>query len=168
MAKEEGAKTGVTTQIHEIYIRAAPQAIWDAITTPEWTAKYGYRGPAEYDLRPGGKFQARATSQMIAVGMPEVLVDGEVVESDPPRKLVQTYRFLFNDAAKAEGFTRLTWEIAPTQSGFARLTVTHELEGAPMMAAMVGDKFSEMGTGGWGWILSDLKSMLETGKAMAD
>ena len=167
MAEEQGAKTGVTTQIHEIYIKATPQAIWDAITTPEWSAKYGYKGLVDYDLRPGGGYKARSNAQMIAFGLPEVAVDGEVVLSDPPTKLVQTYRFLFNDAHKAEGFTRLTWQIEATQSGFSRLTVTHELDGAPMMAKMVGGKFSEMGGGGWGWILSDLKSLLETGAPMA-
>ncbi len=167
MAQDQGAKTSMTTQIHEIYIKATPQAIWDAITTPEWTAKYGYRGLAEYDLRPGGAYRGRATPQMVSMGMPEVSIDGEVVESDPPKKLVQTYRFLFNEATKAEGFTRLTWEIEPTESGFSRLTVTHELEGAPIMAGMVGSAFSEtMGTGGWNWILSDLKTLLETGAAM--
>jgi uncharacterized protein YndB with AHSA1/START domain len=166
MAEEQDTKISVTTQIHEIYIRATPEAIWDAITTPEWTAKYGYRGMSEYELRPGGAFRGRATPEMVSFGIPEVAIDGEVVESDPPRKLVQTYRFLFNEETKAEGFTRLTWEIEPTQSGFSRLTVTHELEGAPIMAAMVGSKFSEMGTGGWNWILSDLKTVLETGAAM--
>ena len=167
MAQDQDTKTSVTTQIYEVYIKASPQAIWDAITTPEWTAKYGYRGPAEYQLHPGGAFKARATPVMLSMGMPEVLVDGEVIESHPPTKLVQTYRFLFNDASKAEGFTRLTWEIEPTQSGFSRLTVTHELEGAPMMASMVSSRFSEMGTGGWNWILSDLKSVLETGVSMS-
>jgi uncharacterized protein YndB with AHSA1/START domain len=166
MAQDQDTKTSVTTQIYEIYIRATPQAIWDAITTPEWTAKYGYRGSAEYDLRPGGAYRGRATPAMVSMGMSEVVIDGEVVESDPPRKLIQTYRFLFNEDMKAEGFTRLTWEIEPTQSGFSRLTVTHELEGAPMMAGMVASKFSEMGTGGWNWILSNLKTVLETGVAM--
>ncbi len=166
MAQDQGTKTSVTTQIYEIYIKAAPQAIWDAITTPEWTAKYGYRGLAEYDLRPGGAYRGRATPQMVSMGLPEVAIDGEVVESDPPRRLVQTYRFLFNDAMKAEGFTRLTWEIEPTSAGFSRLTVTHELGGAPIMADMVRSRFSEMGTGGWNWILSDLKTLLETGNAM--
>jgi len=166
MAQGEDSKTSVTTQIYEIYIKATPQAIWDAITTPEWTAKYGYRGLHDYDLRPGGAFRGRATPEMVSYGIPEVALDGEVVESDPPKKLVQTYRFLFNDEMKAEGFTRLTWEIEPTQSGFSRLTVTHELEGAPTMAGMVASKFSEVGTGGWNWILSDLKTLLETGAAM--
>lgn len=160
------SKTGVTTQVYEIYIQANPQAIWDAITTPEWTAKYGYGGLVEYDLRPGGAFRTRSSPELMAAGLPAVAIDGEVVEVDPPRRLVHTYRFLFSDANKAEGFTRVTWEIEPTQSGFCRLSVTHELEGAPTMAAMVAGKFSEMGGGGWAWILSDLKSLLESGKRM--
>jgi uncharacterized protein YndB with AHSA1/START domain len=160
-------KASMTTQVHEVYIKAPAQSIWDAITSPEWTTKYAYKGKVEYELRPGGRYRAFATDDMIKFGMPEVVVDGEVIESDPPRKLVQTYRFLFNDETKSEGFTRLTWEIVPTQSGFCRLTVTHELGGAPIMAGMVASQFSEMGAGGWAWILSDMKSVLETGSAMA-
>jgi len=159
--------TNITTQVHEIYIRATPQAIWDAITKPEWTERYAYRGRMEYDLRKGGTFRALATAQMRAMGMAEVIIDGEVVEANPPNKLVQTYRMLFSDEMKAEGFTKITWEIEATASGFTRLTVTHDLEGAPIMAGMVANKFSEMGTGGWSWILSDLKSLLETGKPLA-
>jgi uncharacterized protein YndB with AHSA1/START domain len=159
-------KTRVT-QVYEIYIKAAPQAIWDAITKSEWTNKYGYGGPVDYDLRPGGAFRALSTPPMRAMGLPEVVVDGEVIESDPPRRLVQTYRFLFSEEMKAEGFTRVTWEIERATSGFSRLTVTHELHDAPTMAFMVSSKFSEMGTGGWSWILSDLKSLLETGTRMA-
>jgi uncharacterized protein YndB with AHSA1/START domain len=157
----------MNTQIFEVYIKARPEAIWEAITTPEWTARYGYQGPADYDLRPGGPYKVRASQDMLAMGMgiPEVVVDGEVIESDPPRRLVHTYRFLFSDANKAEGFTRVTWEIQ--QNGtFSRLTVTHETGGAPIMAGMVASKFSEQGAGGWSWILSDLKSLLETGKTL--
>lgn len=165
MSADEKAR--VTTQVYEVYIKAAPQAIWDAITSSEWTTKYGYQGPVNYDLRPGGAFTAHATPQMRQFGLPDVVVDGEVIESQPPNKLVQTYRFLFNDAHRAEGFTRVTWEIAAAGK-FTRLTVTHELEGAPTMATMVKSPFSEMGGGGWSWILSDLKSVLETGKAMAE
>ncbi|MGE0864864.1 MAG: SRPBCC domain-containing protein [Vicinamibacterales bacterium] len=159
-------KTSVTTQVYEVYIKASAQAVWDAITTPEWTEKYGYRGKLEYDLRPGGAFRAHAAPGMEAMGMPPIVVDGEVVEAHPPNKLVQTYRFLFNEHTKAEGFTRVTWEIETNSAGFTRLTVTHELEGAPGMAAMVSSKFSEQGAGGWSWILSDLKSLLETGSTL--
>jgi uncharacterized protein YndB with AHSA1/START domain len=158
----------VTTQVHEIYIKATPQAIWDAITKAEWTERYGYRGRVEYELRKGGRFRAFATAQMRAMGMAEVVIDGEVVEADPPNKLVQTYRMLFSDQTKAEGFTRISYEIEVAAKGFTRLTVTHELEGAAIMAAMVGSKFSEAGTGGWSWILSDLKSLLETGKTLGE
>ena len=154
------------TQVYEVYIKATPQAIWDAITTPEWTAKYGYKGVTTYDLRPGGAYQARATADMRKFGLPEVVVDGEVIEAKPPNRLVQTYRFLFNEETKAEGFTRVTWEIERAPAGFSRLTVTHELEGAPGMAAMVSSKFSEQGAGGWSWILSDMKSLLETGTTL--
>lgn len=101
------------------------------------------------------------------MGMADVIVDGEVIEADAPKKLVQTYRFLFDPVTEAEGFARITWEIEESGPGFARLTVTHELSGAPVMAAMVSSKFSEMGTGGWGWILSDLKSVLETGTSLS-
>ena len=85
---------------------------------------------------------------------------------DAPTKLVHTYRFLFSDANIAEGFTRVTWEIEKSAGGFARLTVTHELQGAPIMASMVSSKFSAQGAGGWAWILSDMKSLLETGSSM--
>lgn len=165
MATETKAR--VTTQVYEVYIRAAPETIWEAITSPEWTVKYGYRSPIEYELKPGGAYRAHSTPEMQTMGLPDVVVDGVVEEADPPRKLVHTYRFLFSDEMKAEGFTRVTWEIEKVANGFSRLSVTHELEGAPIMASMVSSKFSEMGGGGWAWILSDLKSVLETGSAMA-
>lgn len=160
------AQAGVSTQVFEIYINATAEAVWDAVTNPEWNAKYGYRGAMTYDLRPGGQYRARANAQMRSMGLPEVIIDGEVLECAPPHKLVQTYRWLFTEENKKEGFTRVTWEIAPTEAGFTRLTVTHELEGAPQMAAAVSSKFSTHGGGGWNWILSDLKTLLETGKTM--
>jgi uncharacterized protein YndB with AHSA1/START domain len=165
MASQQEAGV-TTTQVHEIYIRASAEAIWEAITSPEWSVKYGYQAIYEYDLRPGGKFRAKPNEMMLKMGLPETMIDGEVIEALPPRRLVQTYRFLFDAASKAEGFTRLTFEIEPTPAGFCRLTVTHELDGAPLMARATASRFSTDGGGGWGWILSDLKSVLETGKAM--
>jgi uncharacterized protein YndB with AHSA1/START domain len=159
-------KESVTTQVYEVYIKATPQAIWDAITSPEWTVKYGYRGAVEYDLRPGGAYRAFPSAEMQTMGMRDVVIDGVVEEAVPPKKLVHTYRFLFAEAMKAEGFTRVTWEVEKVAAGFSRLTVIHELEGAPIMASMVASPFSEQGTGGWAWILSDLKSVLETGSSM--
>jgi uncharacterized protein YndB with AHSA1/START domain len=158
-------KTGVTTQVYRVYIKATPQAIWDAITAPEWTARYGYKGAAEYDLRPGGAYRALATEAMKAYGAPDVVVDGEVLEADPPRKLVQTWRFLWDPEVVAEGFTRVTWEIQEGEGGVTTLTVVHELQGAPLTAAYVGGTMPEAG-GGWSWILSDLKTLLETGASL--
>jgi len=163
-----------TTQVHRVYIRATPERIWQAITDPGWNGRYGYSAPAEYDLQAGGAFRSFATEEMKAASAqmgfpcPDVIVDGEVVEVDPPRKLVQTWRMLMDPTAAAEGFSRLTYLIeGPGQDGVCRLTVSHELGGMPALAAMTaGDnEFGEMGGGGWPWILSDLKSLLETGEA---
>ena len=86
-------ETGVT-QVYRVYIKATPQAIWDAITKPEWSERYGYPGRGEYDLRPGGELprHRRAPRWRRRWAMPELLVEGEVIEADPPRKLVQTWR----------------------------------------------------------------------------
>ena len=100
---------------------------------------------------------------MMTMGITGTLVDGEVIEAKPPNKLVQTYRFLFSDQNREEGFSRVTWEIEATQSGFSRLTVTHEVEGKPMMAAMVSSKFSETGTGGWSWIFERSQDVARDG-----
>jgi uncharacterized protein YndB with AHSA1/START domain len=163
-AELEDKMSETTVKVFEIYIKAPVPKVWEAITTPEWTARYGYKALSDYDLRPGGAFVVRSNEQMRSMGLAEVIIDGEVIEADPPNKLVQTYRFLFTDETKAEGFTRLTWEVVETPAGFTRLTVTHDLTGAPQAAGMVTSKFSNQGGGGWNWILSDLKSLLETGE----
>jgi uncharacterized protein YndB with AHSA1/START domain len=161
-------ETSVPTQVYRVYIKATPQAIWDAITTPEWTERYGYGGLVDYDLRAGGRFVMRPGAAMAASpGVPDVIVDGEVVEAEPPRRLVQTWRMLMDPGLTAEGFTRVSYEIGePGEDGVTRLTVTHDLTNAPTLAALVrGDSESAGGGGGWSWILSDLKTLLETGTA---
>jgi uncharacterized protein YndB with AHSA1/START domain len=162
--------TMALTQVYRVYIKATPEAIFEAITKPEWTIRYGYNNYADFDLRPGGAYRARASEEFLAVGAPEIVVDGEVVEADPPRKLVQTWRMLMTPPdAEPEGFTRLTYDIADTQqSGVCRLTVTHELDQAPGLAPMLAGDLEETGAGGgWNYVLSDLKSLLETGKGLA-
>ena len=113
------------------------------ITSPEWNGKYGYRGISHYELKPGGKFRAITNEQMRSFGLPEVIIDGEVIEVKPPFKLVQTYRFLFNEEHRKEGFTRITFEIEQTAGGFCRLTVTHDTTGAPMMDRATKSNFSD-------------------------
>ena len=161
------AETNVTTQVHRVYIRATPEAIWDAITRPEWSERYGYGGRVEYDLRPGGAYRAFTSAEMRAHGAPDVAVDGEVIEADPPRKLVQTWRMVMDPEMAAEGYTRLTHEIEPAREGVTRLTVIHELEGAPRLALLLsGGMEAEGAGGGWAFVLSDLKSVIETGEGI--
>jgi uncharacterized protein YndB with AHSA1/START domain len=161
--------TTKTVQVYSVYIRATPQAIWDAITKPEWTEKYGYGGKASFELKSGGRFTHGASAEMKSFGAPDVVIDGEVVEADPPNKLVQTWRMLMDADMAAEGFTRLTYEIAARDHGVTKLTVIHDLENAPRLALLVdGGAEEHGGGGGWSWILSDLKSLLETGKRLAD
>jgi len=162
------AETSVTTQVHRVYIKATPEAIWDAITKSEWTERYGYGGRSEYDLRPGGTYRGFTTDAMRSVGAPDVAVEGEVIETDPPRRLVLSWHFLMDPELAAEGSTRLTYEIEPREGGVTRLTVIHDLEGAPKLSLLLSGGMEDVGAGGgWSWVLSDLKSLLETGEPLA-
>jgi len=164
---QTGTTTDTTTQVYRIFIKATPQKIWDAITKPEWTERFGYGLRDDFDLRPGGKYRGYANEGMRAMGMPEVVVDGEVIESDPPRKLVITWRMAMDPRMYEEGYTRLTYEIVEGKGGVSRLSVIHDLAGRPGHAAMVaGDRQGPGEGGGWLWILSDLKSLLEGGEQM--
>ncbi|MFD9963697.1 SRPBCC domain-containing protein [Amycolatopsis sp. NPDC058986] len=162
------------TQVYRVYIRATPQAIWDAITKPEWTAKYGYTGLADYDLKPGGKFAVHPTEELKGYGVTGDMVDGEVIEADPPRKLVLTWKLVMAPEFADEPYTKLTYDIEETKTAGTRLTVTHDVTGAPGTAAMVSGAAEDINApegqnagGGWNWILSDLKTLLETGNTLA-
>jgi uncharacterized protein YndB with AHSA1/START domain len=156
-----------TTQVYRVYIKATPGAIWDAITKPEWTERYGYCGRADYDLRSGGTYTGYTTAAMRSMGAPDVAIDGEVLEADPPQKLVQTWRMVMDEGMKAQGFTRVTYEIEERKNGVSRLTLTHELEGAPQLAVLMSGGMEDQGAGGgWNWVLSGLKTVLETGESL--
>jgi uncharacterized protein YndB with AHSA1/START domain len=164
-----------TVQVHRVYIKATPQAIWDAITKPEWTQRYAYGSGFESPPRAGSPYRMLTTDEMKKTGaemgfeVPEVAIDGEVIELDEPHKLVLTWRMAMDATAAAEGFTRLTYEIDSVTGGYTKLTVIHEVEGAPTVASWTaGNGPAEQGGGGWPWVLSDLKSLLETGKSFAE
>lgn len=166
--------TATTTQVYRVYIKATADQIWQALTDPEWTNRYGYTGYANFDLQPGGSYQVVPNDEFKAQaeafsGMPlDLVVDGEVIEADPPRRLVHTWRLLMAPEIAAEGFTRITYDIEEVSVGCS-LTLTHELENAPMTALMVAGAEVDpaSGGGGWPWVLSDLKSLLETGTTLA-
>lgn len=155
-------------QVYKIVIKASAQAIWDAITKPEWTDRYAYAGRTSYELKPGGKYHHGASAEMKAFGLPDVVIVGEVLESDPPRKLVQTWHPLFTPEMVAEPPSRLTYEIFESPSGVCTVVLTHDVTGTPLVAGMVRGNNDpvERGGGGWPWVLSDLKTLLETGKRM--
>ena len=156
------------TQTYRIYIQATPQAVWEALTKPEWTVKYGYAPLVDYELKPGGKFRAYPNEGMKQFpNIPDVILDGEVLEVEPLKKIVQTWRMLMDPSLAAEGFTRLTTELQAVRGGVTRLTITHDLSGAPILAAMVSGGMESKGAGGGWWeILSGLKTLLETGKQL--
>lgn len=153
------------TQIHRIFINATPERVWAAITTPEFRRLYGYTGDVSYDLRPGGAYHHAASDEMRSLGMPEVVVTGEVLESDPPRRLVQTWAPVW---IEDEEPGTVTWDIEATADGATRLTLTHDLTGRPTTAEQVAGNPDPMGAGGggWPWVLSGIKTVLETGQPM--
>ena len=140
-----------TTQVYQVFIKATPEAIWEAITTPEFTVKY-FHG-ARISVVP---------EHYRAIGPDEeVWGDAEVAEWDPPRRLVHGWRSLYDAELAEEAESRVTWEIEPQDDGTTQLTVVHDrLEGAPRTAASVSG-------GGWMYVLSGLKTLLETGEPLA-
>lgn len=144
-----------TTQVYELFIKATPEAIWDAITKPEFTQRYFYGSRADYDLRAGGALRSFAGES------DTLLVDGEFIEVEPPRKLVHTWHALYDPELAEEHPSRVTWEIEPQEGGFSKLVVVHDrLEGAPKTAESVSGA-------GWMMVLSGLKTLLETGEPLA-
>jgi hypothetical protein len=82
--------------------------------------------------------------------------------------LADERQMLLDPRVAAEPVTRVTYEIKEGKDGVCSLTLIHELDGAPRLAALVGGQLEDQGAGGgWAWILSDLKTLLETGTAFA-
>lgn len=152
-----------TNRVYSIYIDAPAQKIWDAITSSEYTSKYGYATDVEFDLVPGGKYTAYASEEMKTMNMPDIVVNGEVIEANPPKRLVQKWAPVWLE----EPATTLTWEITEFTNGPCQLTLTHDVTGAPetdRQTAGGGDVGA--GGGGWPWVLGSMKTLIETGKPM--
>lgn len=137
-------------KIFEIYIKTTPERLWEAITDSEIRSKYQFGSVITSDWTPGGRYE---------MGNPkagELLGEGENLEVDPPRRLVQSMRALWGEDVKAEGTSRITWEIEPVGDS-CRLTVTHD---------QLRDGANDQLYGGWPMILSGLKTWLETGELL--
>lgn len=154
--------TQTATQTYRIHIKATPEEIWNALT--KRGKEFGYYADVEYDLE-AGTYKGFANEDMREYGMPEVVIDGEILEADLPHRLVQTWNPLFDEKITAEPPARLTWETQEFPNGTTRLTLTSDCEGAPLTAGITsGDVVEAMG--GWPMVLSDLKTLLETGKSL--
>jgi DNA-binding transcriptional ArsR family regulator len=138
-------------KVFEIYIKTTPERLWQAITSPRLRARYAFGVEVHSDWKKGSTYAGTAGDMTVSPGMP--INEGENLEVDPPRKLVQSFRALWSDPAKAEGTSRVTWEIMEV-GDTCRLTVTHD---------QLRDGANPELYGGWPMILSGLKTLLETG-----
>jgi uncharacterized protein YndB with AHSA1/START domain len=141
-------------KVFEIYIKTTPERLWQAITDPELRCKYSFGVGVYSEWTPGSRHLARTTEMTASPGFE--IAEGENVEVDPPRRLVQTFRALWSDEVKAEGYSRVTWEIEPVGDS-CRLTVIHD---------QLRDGANAELFGGWPMILSGLKTLLETGETL--
>ncbi|WP_328853516.1 SRPBCC domain-containing protein [Micromonospora globbae] len=153
-------------QTYRVYLKATPEQIWTAPTRSDWTQRYGYGGRIDIDTRQGGVFRQYASEAMVGPGVSMVVVEGEVIEAEPNTRLALTWRMIGDPGMAAEPPSRLTYEIGQDERGLTTLTVTHDVADAPQTAALVGGALPGTG-GGWSFVLSDLKSLLETGTGVA-
>jgi uncharacterized protein YndB with AHSA1/START domain len=140
-----------TEQVYQVFIRATPEEIWDAITRPEFTERYFH----------GARIENSAERHLSIGPDGSVWGDAPTYEYEPPRRLVHGWQSLYDPELAQEEPSRVTWEIEPQEGGFCKLVVIHDrLEGAPRTAESVSGP-------GWMMVLSGLKTLLETGKPLA-
>ena len=137
-------------KVFEIYIKTTPERLWEAITDPEQRATYNFGARHESDWQPGSRYEMTHPAAGVLLG------EGEILEIDPPRRLVQSFTALWSDEVKAEGTSRVTWEIEPVGDS-CQLTLTHD---------ELRDGANAELYGGWPMILSGLKTYLETGERL--
>ncbi len=137
--------------VYVIYIRTTPEKLWQALIEPDFTRQFWAETWQESEWKPGASWRI-----MIPDG--RVADTGEILEFDPYRRIVLTWRNEFKPELRAEGHSRLTYELEP-QKDSVKLTVLHEID-------KTGSKFIQAVSQGWPPILSSLKSLLETGEAL--
>ena len=142
-------ESAATTRTCHVFIKATPDAVWQAITATPWNQRTGYQSASDHD--PPASGQARPPESNDAV------IVGDVLAAEPPRKLVQTWRTLPLRRCAPARLTRLTWEIEESPAGVTVLSLTRERDGARPAAGQVTDSGA-----GWSQLLSDVKTTLES------
>ena len=145
---KHGLEDKTMEKVFEIYIKTTPERLWKAITDAEMRRKYTFGAVITSDWTPGSRYQG--------VGHGTPIFEGENLEVDPPRRLVQSFRALWGEDVKSEGTSRVTWEIEPVGDS-CRLIVTHD--------QLRKDANNQL-YGGWPMVLSGLKTLLETGELL--
>jgi uncharacterized protein YndB with AHSA1/START domain len=145
----EGTAPVGDTAVFEIYIKATPARVWEAITDPVQRAKFSFGVQTHSDWAAGSTYRASVP------GVVDI-AEGENLVVEPPRLLVQTFKALWSDEVTSQGTTRVTWEIEPVGDS-CRLTVVHDRLPESANAELYG---------GWPMILSGLKTLLETGELL--
>jgi uncharacterized protein YndB with AHSA1/START domain len=140
-----------STFVYVTYIRTTPERLWSALTDAQFIRQYWFGVHAESEWTPGAAWR-------LVSGEGQTLDAGEIVEADPPRRLVIRWQNQFKPELRAEGHSLCTMELEPS-GGAVKLAITHSLEREP-------SKFIEAVSGGWPKVISNLKSLLETGSAV--
>jgi uncharacterized protein YndB with AHSA1/START domain len=147
---KKGLEEKTMEKVFEIYIKTTPERLWEAITNPEMRRKYNFGVAPVSDWSPGSRYEVKHPAA------PGNLAEGENLEVDPPRRLVQSFNALWGEEVKREATSRVTWEIEPVGDS-CRLTVTHD---------QLREEANNELYGGWPMILSGLKTLLETGQTL--
>ena len=145
------SKPAESSFVYATYIRTTPERLWSALTDPEQMKEYWLGMHLKTNWTPGAEWQMLFPDGRVAD-------TGEILELDPPRRIVLRWRNEFRPELKAEGFALCKMELEAVGAA-VRLTITHTIERAD-------SKFIEAVSNGWPKVLSNLKSMLETGQAV--
>ena len=149
----ETAAAAKPRQVYQLFIKATPERVWEGITSEDFTARYFHHTRVRSDLTPGSPLLYYSEDGA------DVLVEGEVIECDPPRRLMVSWHMLYDPALKVDPPSRVTWELEGAADGLTKLTVIHD--GFDRETATYTHT-----AGGWMWILSNLKTLLETGDTL--
>jgi uncharacterized protein YndB with AHSA1/START domain len=141
---------GTSRFVYVTYIRTTPERLWSALTSPEFVQQYWRGARPDADWKVGGSWKLVVDGQ--------VWDAGEIVAFEPFKRLGIRWRHEIKPEFKAEGWSLCTMEIEPVDE-VVKLTVTHSLE-------REGSKFIDAVSEGWPQILSNLKSLLETGSVV--